>query len=318
MQQVDRFVRAAAIAALVAVAAVPALWATTQGRVHGTVTDETGKPVADVRVIVTLEGNNSFRVEDTTNNKGAYAVTLIDATRVYSYRWEKEGYQALEQSFKVAIGQNEKHDVQILTNEEAMRRGTGGSAPTAADQAVEAFNAGAEASQQGDTVTARAKFEEAAALDPTLSAPWTALATLAYSDEDWARAAEMADKAHSLDPADAKPLRILISAHRELGNEARAQEFADKLTAVDPKAGAEALYSEGVQLFNAGDTEGAARKFAELVAASPQHARGHYMLGTCLVGSDPAKAREHLETFLSLAPGDADAAVAQEMLQYLK
>src|SRR5690606_10975115 len=47
MQQVDRFVRAAAIAALVAVAAVPALWATTQGRVHGTVTDETGKPVAD-------------------------------------------------------------------------------------------------------------------------------------------------------------------------------------------------------------------------------------------------------------------------------
>lgn len=315
MASIRRF---AAFAVLLAGLGAEALLATAQARVYGTVTDEKGQPVAGVKVIVTLADNASFRLEETSNAKGAFAVTLIDATRTYSYRWEKEGYQTLEQTFKVPISQNERHDVQILSLEEAVRRGATGAAPAAADAAVEAFNLGAEAAHQGDTVTARAKFEEAASLDPTLAAPWTALASLDYTDSEWAAAAEHAAKAHTLDPGDPKPLRILVGSYEQLGDTANARLYSDKLVALDPTAGAEGLYTQGVELYNGGDTDGALALFEQAVAASAEHAKAHYMLGICLVASDAARAREHLETFLRLAPDDPDAGTAREMLQYLK
>ncbi|HEX6863618.1 MAG TPA: tetratricopeptide repeat protein, partial [Thermoanaerobaculia bacterium] len=52
---------------------------------------------------------------------------------------------------------------------------------------------------------------------------------------------------------------------------------------------------------------------------NPQFAKGHYVLGlTYAKTDDKAKAIEHLETFLQMAPNDAEAASAKEMLEYLK
>ena len=43
--------------------------------------DEQGRPVAGVKITVTLPDVGSFRVEETTDGKGNYALTLLDATR---------------------------------------------------------------------------------------------------------------------------------------------------------------------------------------------------------------------------------------------
>ena len=175
------------IAAFVLGAAVA--FAVSQARVHGIVKDEQGRPLAGVKLTVTQPGNASYRNETVTDAKGSYAVTLLDATRTHTYRFEKDGFQSLEQSFKVPLESNERKDFELISLEAAkLGVGQAGRAVTAQDKAVLSFNEGAEAAQKGDLPAARARFTEALALDPALAAAWTALATIAFTEKDYAAA----------------------------------------------------------------------------------------------------------------------------------
>jgi len=296
-----------------------ALFAVAQARIWGTITDENGKPVPGVKLIVTLPGVESYRVEEMSDAEGSYAVTILDATRTYTYRYEKEGYQTVEQSFKVPINSNEKRDVVILSMEEARRRGPSGRELSDQDKAVLIFNEGAEAAQQGDLATARTKIEEAVKLDPNLAAAHTALAAMHFADKDYAAAVAAAEKARALDPSDAKALRVLAEGYHQLGQEDKAAEASAALAVADPKAGAMDLFNQGIREYNEGDMGKARELFEKALEGDPGFAKTHYMLGMCYVSSgDSAKAKQHLETFLAMAPDDADAATAKEMLSYLK
>ena len=295
-----------------------ALHAIAQARVWGTITDENDKPVPDVTVTVTLPDIASFKTVEKTDSKGEYAVTLLDATRTYTYTLEKDGYQTLRYTLKVPISSNERHDYQILSKEEAERRGPSGRELSPQDRAVLVFNEGAEASQMGDVATARKKFEEAVGLDPQLGPAFVALGMLSFDDKDFAKAAELGEKSYAIDPKDVKALRLLAAAYQKLGDEAKAKRYSDELVAVDPSAGATETTNKGIELYNGGDTAGAQKLFEQALEADADNARAHYMLGLCLAGSDPAQAKTHFEAFLRLAPDDPDAATAQEMLKYLK
>lgn len=299
-------------------AAGGALLAISQGRVSGIVRDENGTPVVGVRIVVTLEGVESFRLEETTNGNGEYWITLLDATRTYTYTLEKEGYQTLSETFKVGIGESNRHDFEMLTLDEARRRGPAGRELTAAERAVLIFNEGAEASQMGDSSTARAKFEEAVSIDPTLAAAHTALATIHFTEGDYAKAAEVAERARALDPEDAKALRILAESYSKLGREDEARAAAEALAVVDPSSQAYDLYKQAVSAYNAGDTAACLELADRALAIDPQLAGSHFMAGMCGIAADPIAAREHLERFLELAPESPDAATAREMLDYLK
>ncbi len=292
--------------------------AVSQGRVFGTIKDENGTPLEGVKVTVTFPGVASFKLEEITNRKGDYAVTLIDATRVYIYTLEKEGYQAIQQELKVPIGANERHDYQMLSQAEAQRRGPQGRELTPQEKAVLVYNEGAEASQMGDPSTAKAKFQEAMTLDPTLVASYSALATLHFGAGEYARAVELAEKGHALDAADMKSLRILAEGYAKLGDTEKSRVASQKMTTLDPKAGATDLYNQGIREYNAGNNDGAVPLLEQAVAADPGLAKAHYLLGLCLAGTDGPRAKQHFETFLSLTPNDPDAATAREMVQYLK
>jgi tetratricopeptide (TPR) repeat protein len=295
------------------------LHAVSQARLYGTIKDENGKPVPGVKVTVLLPDVASFKVEEVSDSKGGYAVTLIDATKTYTYRLAKEGYQTQEIAFKVPINSNEKHDFQIYSLAAAQMGAAPGRELSAKDKAVLTFNEGAEAAQQGDSATARAKFEEAAKIDPTLAPVWTGLATLAYADKQYPAAIEHAEKARALDPKDAKALRILVEGYQQVGDAAKAKEFSTLLAGVDPKAGAADLYNQGIREYNAGNMAGAQTLFEQSLAGDPSFAKTHYMLGMCYVSTgENAKAKQHLETFIGMAPSDPDAATAKEMLAYIK
>ena len=308
---------ALAVSLMAVLAGATALFAIAQARVWGTITDENGKPVPGVKITVTLEGSN-FHEEEMSNDKGDYAVTLIDATRTYTYMFEKEGYQALRTTLKVGIGTNDRHDFQILSMEEAQRRGPEGRELTPQERAVLIFNEGAEAAQMGDAATARAKFEQSIGLDPTLSAAFTALATVYFGDKNWEKMVEYAERARALNANDTRALRLLVEGYDQLGQKDKAKAMAEELTRLDPKAGAGNIYNDGIKEYNAGNTEAAQQLFAKTLEIDPEYAKAHYMLALCLSASDAAKAKEHFETFLRLAPDDPDAATAREMLKYLK
>jgi len=300
--------------------AASALLAVAQARVHGTIKDEQGRTLEGVKITVTLPDVATYRADAVSDKRGSYAVTLIDATRTYTYRYEKEGFQTIETSFKVPINSNEKHDVQMVSMEAAkMGIGQPGRQLTDQDKAILIFNEGAEASQQGDTATARKKFDEAVGLDPNLAAAWTALATLDFGDKQYAAAIAKAEKAVALDAKDARALRILVESYTELGDAAKAKSYAEALVAADPKAGAADQYNQGIREYNAGNMDKAYQLFEQSLAGDPTFAKTHYMLGMCHINrGENADAKEHFEAFLAMAPGDPDAATAKEMLSYIK
>jgi len=307
---------AVVVVALVAVAAE--LAAAGAARIWGSVRDSSGEPVAGVKITVTLFGVESFRLEATTGARGEYEIALVDATRTYAYAYEKAGFQAQHESLKVAVGSNERHDVELLTPSEAERRLPAGRDATPAERAVLAFNRGVEATETGDRAQAVARFEEAVRLDPRLAAARSALAVLRLEESQWTAAAEQAEAALALEPADAQALRVLFTVYFELGDEPRWRAAAQRLAALAPAAAAVALYDRGTAAFDAGDADAARRLAESAVAFDASHARAHYLLGLCLAGTDAARAKEHLETYLRLAPDDVDAATAREMLRYLK
>ncbi len=306
------------IAAFVLGAAVA--FAVSQARVHGIVKDEQGRPLAGVKLTVTQPGNASYRNETVTDAKGSYAVTLLDATRTHTYRFEKDGFQSLEQSFKVPLESNERKDFELISLEAAkLGVGQAGRAVTAQDKAVLSFNEGAEAAQKGDLPAARARFTEALALDPALAAAWTALATIAFTEKDYAAAVTDAEKAVALQADDIRALRILAEGYAQLGETAKAEQYSARLLEVDPRAGAADLFNQGVQEYNAGNTEQALTLFTQALASDATFAKAHYMLAMCHVGrGENAAAKEQFEKFLAMAPDDPDAATAREMLSYLK
>ncbi len=297
------------------------LYALSGARIYGTITDETGKPVADVQITVTCPTMPSFKFETHTDAEGRWAVSLVDSTKPFHYRFEKVGYQMKEQDLKLPIGSNERSDFEMLTVDEARKRGLAtGAQPSRTDQAVLTFNEGAEAFQQGDTATAKAKMQEAISIDPQLTAGYSALAALFWSEKDGAQAIEMAEKAISIDPKDVRALRVAVQAYTAAGNTAKAKAATEALAVADPAAGAADLYEQGRQAYNAGDMAQALQYFAQSEAANPAYPRVHYMLGMCYINqNDTAKARQELETFIAnAAADDPDLATAKEMLSYLK
>jgi tetratricopeptide (TPR) repeat protein len=154
--------------------------------------------------------------------------------------------------------------------------------------------------------------------DRELVVAYSALATIAYNEGDMAKAIEFGEQARTREPQNLRVLRVLAEAYQKQGDKAKAKQMTDAIAALDPKAGAGDLYNEGVREYNAGNAAAAVAIFEKVLAADPAQTKAHYMLGLCLAASDTAKAREHLQKFIELAPSDPDAPTAKEMLQYLK
>lgn len=180
------------------------------------------------------------------------------------------------------------------------------------------FNAGVAALNMGDQQEARAKFEEALAEDATLVPAWAALAVVRLQLEDVEGALEAANKALELDPENDRAQRMRYQALRFLERDEEAQAAFDALSETDRAEALKLQYNEATEFFNAGETQKAMVLFGDVLAADPDHAKAHYMMGLSYVNlGENAKAKEHFNRFLELAPDDPDATTAKEMLAYL-
>src|SRR5205814_1051101 len=78
---------------------------------------------------------------------------------------------------------------------------------------------------------------------------------------------------------------------------------------------ADAMFNQGVILWNAGKIAEAKKQFEGAVAAKPDHAEAHYQLGMALVNEgNLAGAATEFETYIKLAPSGPNAATAKGIL----
>jgi len=82
---------------------------------------------------------------------------------------------------------------------------------------------------------------------------------------------------------------------------------------------ADAMFNQGVILWNAGKVADAKKQFEGAIAANPNHAESHYQLGMALVNEGNLNgAATEFETYLKLAPTGPNAATAKGILGSIK
>ena len=198
----------------------------------------------------------------------------------------------------------------------ALRSALGGSAQ-AGGLAIQAYNEGAVATQQGDLATAVARFEAALELDPELAQAWAGLASVYYNQENYSKALEAADTLLAMDSESVQGRRVRFLVQDALNNDPAAFNSAfDAYAEVDAAGAVDVLYQRADLDFRAGEMATAQKALQKILALQPDFPRAHYTLGLTYAQSDTAKAREHLERFIELAPDDPEVEMAQSMLSY--
>ena len=205
----------------------------------------------------------------------------------------------------------------------------GGVSPEVAAKTAElkkTFEEGVAASRGGNHDEAIAKFTHAAELNDKC---FDCFYNIAYSQsqkKDYDKADAAYKKAIEIkaDYAEAySGLANIYNATRKFDEAqaagAKAAELAGSVPGALGGGNADAMFNQGVILWNAGKIAEAKKQFEATIAAKPDHAEAHYQLGMALVNEgNLAGAATEFETYVKLAPMGANAATAKGILGTLK
>jgi tetratricopeptide (TPR) repeat protein len=310
-----------ALTALAAFGLSAVLFAGSQARLKGKVTDTAGTPLEGVTVTLTTPNLRLFKVSLKTDKKGEYGTIVNDATMPYHVKFEKEGYVASESDKKIPVGDVGVVDAKLQSTAQAgeAARATGGvAAPSPGEQAALVFNEGVDLLTAGNKAGAEAKFLEAVGKNPDLPQGWQALTMLAHEKKDWAKTLEYGQKAVDLDPSLSQVYGTLASAATHSGDKTAAAAWQAKYEQANPDT-PEVLYNKGVEAYNKKKIKDAEALLIKAVEAKPDFAIAHFWLGMASFNlNKKTSAREHLEKYLELDPSGAEAATAKEILPLLK
>lgn len=300
------------------------LHAVGEGRVIGTVEDGQKKPVQGAKILVTLPGVASYKQDKTTDKSGKFTLLILDATKEYKVRIEKEGFQPYEEMLKPTIQETLRITYTLAPVPEAAAAATAD--PAAAkelegrNQAVLAYNEAVGLLKADDKAGATAKFEEAVKLNPDLIEAHAVLADLYIEQKKYPQAVAAAERVLKEKPNDSGALTALYDAAQATGDKAKAEAAMNAMLEGAPgRDTAIRLLNKGVTDFNENRIPEAIAAFDRAEKADPTLAKTHYMLGLAYANADDkAKAVEHLAKFLEMAPGDENADTAKAMLEELK
>lgn len=285
-----------------------------EGRMNGKILDAVSKqPIPNAVIKITATEKTTFTTDIKSNKKGEWAFFALDATIRYKFTVSAEGYIPYEEIVKIPLSVTTVKDFVLTKVGDAAKTEAVGSIK-GADPAVEAYNAGAALANAGDLAGAAAKFNEAVIAKPDLTAAWIALAKTSVKTKDWPKAITAANKVLEIDNEDMEMYAVLSQAYTATGDKAKAAEAQAKL----PK-NAGAIFNEAARVINGGnDTEGE-KLLKQAIAADDKMAIAYYELGMIYVraGKSP-EAKTNLTKYLELEPNGKDAAVAKEMISYLK
>jgi Flp pilus assembly protein TadD len=284
-----------------------------QGIVKGKVVDEKGQPVADAKVSIAGPARNA---ETKTNNRGEFVQVGLQSGR-YTVTVSKDKVGQAAQQVTVSQGTPAEANFTLTA--------TSGMSPEqkavqeAASSAIEALRAG----RDDEAIT---KLNDVVTKLPTCSDCYYNLG-LAYSHKQQWDAAEAAmKKAIELKPTNPDPYNGLANVYNAqkkfdeaLAMNQKATELAGSTAGAGGGGGAEAVYNQGVVLFNAGKYAEAETQIESATKADPNNANAFYQLGmtNLNLGKIP-EAVSALETFLKLAPDDPKAAQVKGSLPALQ
>lgn len=299
------------------------LHAAGEGRIIGSVVDESGAPVEGAKILLTRAGTN-YKLEKISDKKGQFMLLILDATQEYQLHVEKAGFNPYDGPIKPKLEDTLRLTFTLVKAAPEPEK-AGPQEISGKDQAVLAYNEGVTALRNNDIAGAVPKFEQAVALNPELAEAYGVLGDLYLELKRYGDSLAAADRLLALKPGDPKALRVRFDALKATGDAQKAKEAIEALGAAAPNDQETAIrfFNEGAERTRAGQYDEAAiyfEKVTQIAPDDPQFAKAHYVLGISYAKVDDkkAQAKEHLQKFLQLSPNDPDAETAKQMLDYLK
>ena len=279
------------------------LLAGAEGRLKGIVVDKDGKPVVGAEVLLMAQEVSAKR-QAKTKKGGKFVMIVADATRTYTIRIEKEGYQTIQEPVRLNVGGQLVKTWTLLQGETV----AGASIVEKGAPGARVYNEGAKAFNNGEIDVALAKFIEAGEENPQLAEAFQGQAMIYWSREQTDLAMAAAEKAVAADPSNVLGQRVRYDSYVEK-NDPRAGEALEALIAVDSSpATARRVFNAGVAAVKANDGDLALVRFQKAVEIDPQLGPGFQILGqlhNSRQEHDQAIARA--EQLLALEPDSSDA-----------
>ena len=303
--------RSLALSAILSLFVTANVFAAGEARMTGKIIDAvTKQPIADATVNLEAVSGKTVKQELKARKDGSYTVFLLDGTLRYKFVFSAPGYAPYEEVMKLKLGETNVRDIELSKPGTAVARAV--DAPV--DPAVEAYNAGAALANSGDHAAAIAKFNEALAVKPDLTAAWMALAKTSVKTKQYDKAIEAAKKALEVDDEDAGMWQVLHQSYTALGDKENAAIAEKKLP-----ANASTLFNQAARLINQGTDSEAEAALKQAVSVDENFGVAWYELGMVYVRTGKnAEAKEAFTKYLALEPNGKDAATAKEMLNYIK
>lgn len=301
------FKRSAVIILTLAFAA--AAQAQFHGKISGRVLDPSGNPVEKAEVSIVSQKTSTVRYEGRTDKSGHFVqVGLMPGYFLITVK--KAGFAPGSKEVKVDVAGEAAVEI-TLKNIEA--------------EAEKTYSSADKAFIKGNKFFAEQKFDEAAAAYGE---------AIGLAPENWAYHLNFGlslKKSGKLEEALASFRKAVelnpegYSANKETGEALakggafdQAKPFYEKAATLSPDD-PDAQFNLGVCLINLGEPEAALARFQRTAELKPDYADAYYQIGTILVGQNkPAEACASLEKFLALAPGHEKAAVAKQLVEFLK
>lgn len=301
---VTRFLAAAVVLALAAPAAAQT------GLVKGKVVGPDGKPVADAAISIEFVEGMSRKLTTKTDKRGEFVQLGL----------QSGGYRVTATADKLGSG---FADVRVRVGNTAEVTITLSPVPPGTDPKMAAlklaFDEGVTASRAQDYDTAITKFQAALAAQPTCHECYYNIGFAYLQKKDEKQAEENWKKGLEQKADHAETLNALATLYNTQKRFDEAAAIGARAAASAPGGNADAIYNQGIILWNAGKIAEAKVKFEEAVTADPAHADSRFQLGMALLNEGKIPdAVSSFEAYMKMAPTGQFAAQAKAMLAQLK
>lgn len=301
---ITRFLAAAVVLALAAPAAAQT------GLVKGKVVGPDGKPVADAAITIEFVEGMSRKLTTKSDKRGEFVQLGL----------QSGGYRVTATADKLGSG---FADVRVRVGNTAEVTITLSPVPPGTDPKMAAlkvaFDEGVAASRAKDYDTAITKFQAALAAQPTCHECYYNIGFAYLQKKDEKQAEENWKKGLEQKADHAETLNALATLYNTQKRFDEAAAVGARAAASAPGGNADAIYNQGIILWNAGKIADAKVKFEEAVKADPAHADARFQLGMALLNEGKVpEAVSSFEEYMKMAPTGQFAAQAKAMLSQLK
>ncbi len=279
--------------------------------IRGKVIDAKQQPLPGVTITIEAIGAGNQKLTTKTDRKGEF-VQLLTVSGQYRITATDAKIGSASNDTRVVLGKASEMTIVLAPT-------------TAANDAAKAaelkkiFEDGVSASRASNHDAAIAKFTEALVLAPACFDCQFNIGVAQMAKKDEKAAEEAWKKAIEMKPDYAEALNALSTLYNNQKRFDEAAAMSARAASGGGAGGADAMFNQGIILWNQGKIAEAKVKFEETLQANPSHTDAHYQLGMALLneGKLPEAVAE-FESYVKLAPDGQYATQAKGMIAQLK